>query len=297
MALVSNTQTAIAPAEFLRSPPGPDTYFLLNPTTTHKHIHPEYLESGPYGSIPKLATKVVRDGMKNTPTATRVLRLKGGQLPMPMNTFNNPFTALKGRGTTYNSAALRGLGSYNLAALKGLGSYNLAALKGLGSYNLAALRGMGSYNNAALRGLGSYNLAALRGLGGKKRRGRSYTAELRGCGLGEIFNSMLTNISGTAMKTIGQLAKRLEVKITDLLKDPDRLLELLKKYAPRAANSVRRFLNRFIRKRKSNNIPTPTVERPNPETQTTPPQPSEETKAAREQMWEEMQNERASQYI
>lgn len=116
-------------------------------------VHPEYLMTGPYGTVP-------------TNCASR------------------------GGSKIYNKAALRGFGGYDSAALKGFGNvYNKAAIRGFGldpktqaMYNNALMRGFGNvYNKAALRGFGTYSSAinpsaclidAVYGGGGGKRRGK-----------------------------------------------------------------------------------------------------------------------------
>lgn len=82
-------------------------------------------------------------------------------------------------------------------------------------------------------------------------RGRNtYTnAALRGAGVEEIFSSLASHLGGTAMQTLQALANRLQTRITDLLKDPDRLIALLKQYAPKVATMVKKIIDKFRKKK------------------------------------------------
>lgn len=82
-------------------------------------------------------------------------------------------------------------------------------------------------------------------------RGKGYNSSaLRGAGLAEIASSLASAIGGQAMETIKKIAERLKVRVVDLLKDPDKLIAILKEIAPKIAEAVKKFFN-FIRRKKN----------------------------------------------
>ena len=127
--------------------------------------------------------------------------------------------------------------NYSLAALSGMG-YDTAAMNGFG-YDTAAMDGFG-YDTAAMNGFG-YDTAAMDGFGYD-------TAAMDGYGWDDILSTMTANIGPTAMATIEKLAQRLNTSIMKLISDPDKLIAILRRMAPKVGGLVRRFFQRFRNK-------------------------------------------------
>lgn len=125
---------------------------------------------------------------------------------------------LRGRG--YESAALVG----GTSPLMGWG-YENAALSGCG-YENAALSGCG-YENAALSGCG-YENAALSGYGIFSN-------------IVDLVKSLFSTLGSDGADLIQKLSAKLNTSVTELCKDPDKLVKMLKKVAPSVAKTTQSF--------------------------------------------------------
>lgn len=106
---------------------------------------------------------------------------------------------------------------------------------------LRSLRGKRKKGGRCMRGGKSYNTAALRGGDG-------------------FWSDLFASLSGTAMNAIKKIALDANVSITELLADPQKLLEKVKEYAPKAVSAVRRFIQMF--KKNSSSSSSSSTEEP-----------------------------------
>ena len=135
----------------------------------------------------------------------------------------------RARKNAYNRAALVGCGN----PLFGMG-YDTAALDGMG-YDTAALDGMG-YDTAALDGMG-YDTAAIQGYG--------IFSTIK-----DLIGALAKAIGGEGMSAIKMISEKLHESVEDLVKEPEKLIPILKKVAPHIGKRVQKFYS-WIKGKKS----------------------------------------------
>jgi len=213
----------------------PNPYFKARPLGDPDFVHPELLYMPPYaaptnplaarlrgeGVIDQLADEEILSTLRDNPNINPAKYT----LPIP-KIRPSPKRKLAGKGKTCGKGKISG----RKRKMSG-GSYNTAAIEG-GSYNTAAIDG-GSYNTAAIDG-GSYNTAALEG-------GINF----------EFLKPILSMLSKTATESIIKIAKDSGESLNNLLKDPNKLLDLAKKHGPVVFKTVKKLLMKipFIRRR------------------------------------------------
>ena len=206
----------------------PNPYFKARPLGDPDFVHPELLYMPPYAAPTNpLAARLRGEGVIDEMADEEILSTLRNDTPAPPSHYPESLLRAKPKIRARPKRQLAGKG-------KTCGKGKISSRRRIrgGSYNTAAIEG-GSYNSAAIDG-GSYNTAALEG------------------GINFAFlKPILSMLSKTATESIMKIAKDSGESLNNLLKDPNKLLDLAKKYGPGVFKTVKKLLMKipFIRKK------------------------------------------------